>query len=302
MKLEKALYEFEVWLTTQKRSAHNTIQAYKQDLNQLINYSHKKKFFEVQQLNKRFLQSYQVFLKRELILSNRSIARKIAAIRSFFQFLSDSHKIDFDINFLSSPKQAHTIPHIVTREQISALLHKVSLGQTVIEKRNAIFLYLLYGTGLRVSELTQIRLSDIYEDQLLLKVKGKGSKERLVPITQGLIDIIAIYISEVRTKFLVVKKRAVESDFLFPTICKMHVQHISRQYVWSFLKKLGTQFDLKLAPHKLRHSMATHLLYNGADLRSLQVLLGHENLTTTQIYTHIDKHQLRKVYDKKHQR
>ena len=131
---------------------------------------------------------------------------------------------------------------------------------------------------------------------------GKGSKERLLPISDDLLQIIENYVQQTRPKFLIYRKKILSSNFLFPIIYNAQPKAISRQYIWQFLRLLGKQFDFKLAPHKLRHSMATQLLQNGVDLRSLQVLLGHEHLTTTQIYTHVDKTQLRVVYDKKHER
>lgn len=302
MKLVEAVEQFKLWLMTQKRASRNTIQAYMWDLKQLVAYCNKKEIFIIADLNKAFLQSYLVVLKKNLLLSNRSIARKIAAIRAFLLFLSDYYNISSDIDLIPSPKQAQTIPHIITHHQLEQLSDSLQREETIGGVRNRIMFYLLYGTGMRVSELVQLTLSDIYYDECLVKVHGKGAKERLIPLTPELTELVKQFIHTVRSRFLYYKKKSVLSDILFPTIYHGKAQPISRQYVWIFLKKLGQKYDLNLAPHKLRHSMATHLLYNGVDLRSLQVLLGHEHLTTTQIYTHVDKRQLRAVYDKKHGR
>jgi len=302
VKLIEAIEHFRLWLATQKRASKNTVQAYTWDLKQLALYCQKKELTTVAALNKSFLQSYLIVLKKELLFSNRSIARKIAAIKAFLQFLADYYNVTFNIDLLSYPKQAQTIPHVVTHEQLQKLLQNLQKDQTFVGCRRRVIFYLLYGTGMRVSELVQLSLSDIFYDQGLIKVKGKGAKERLIPLTPELVEILNQFINTVRCHFLNYKKKLVVSDYLFPTVYQGKAQPISRQYVWNFLKQLGRQFDINLAPHKLRHSMATHLLHNGADLRSLQVLLGHEHLTTTQIYTHVDKRQLREVYNKSHSR
>jgi len=305
LQVNNAINDFKVWLITQKCAAHNTVLSYIGDLNQLHCFI-QKTFLngssEVFILKKEFFQRYLAYLKRDLRLSNRSIARKIVAIRSLLIFLNEFKGFSFETDFLVAPKQVHKIPHVINFEGLKKLERTLEFDQTKSGKRGRVFFYLLYGAGLRVSELAKMALSDVYEDQNLIKVKGKGAKERLIPITSELMGIINEYILNVREEFLCSKtnKRCFESDYLFPILSHSHTCHVTRQTVWVFLKKLGSWCGFKVAPHKLRHSMATHLLHEGVDLRSLQTLLGHENLTTTQIYTHVDKTQLRDVYDKKH--
>jgi integrase/recombinase XerD len=305
LRIEDAVNDFKVWLITQKRAAHNTVAAYIGDLSQLTFFTQKKdikRTNDVFSLNKEFFQRYLSFLKRDLHLSNRSIARKIVAMRSLLVFLNEFKDCSFETDFLIAPKQVHKIPHVINFEGLKKMERALEFDQTKSGKRGRVFFYLLYGAGLRVSELSTLALSDIHEDQNLIKVKGKGAKERLIPVTSELMGIINEYILYIREEFLwsKTKKRHFESDYLFPVLSHLRVCHVTRQTVWGFLNKIGSYCGFKVAPHKLRHSMATHLLREGVDLRSLQTLLGHENLTTTQIYTHVDKTQLRDVYNKKH--
>ncbi|HBR70372.1 TPA: hypothetical protein DIC20_04405 [Candidatus Dependentiae bacterium] len=302
MHIEKAVAEFRLWMMTQKRASRNTVDSYMNDLKQLVLYFSNKSLHDLSYFNKFFFSTYLTFLKRDIQLSNRSIARKIAAIRCFLLFVNEYLGESFDLDFLVAPKQAHTIPQVVSQENLQKLREFLEGDVTKEGRRGRLFFYLLYGVGMRVSELAQLTLSDVFKDQFIVKLKGKGAKERLVPITFNLMHIIDDYLENTRPLFLHFKKGVLDSEFLFPVIFKSKVQHVNRQTVWAFLSRLGKMFDLKLAPHKLRHSMATHLLYNGADLRSLQVILGHEHLTTTQIYTHVDKKQLRETYNKKHLR
>lgn len=302
MEIEGTVEEFRLWMMTQKRAARNTVESYINDLKQLTLYCHNKSFNDIECFTKNFFYTYLTFLKRECCLSNRSIARKLASIRCFLLFVNDYYHGSFEVDFLAIPKQSHKIPQIMSQENLQKLREFLEGDKTYAGRRGKLFFYLLYGVGMRVSELTRLTLSDIFMEQQLIKLKGKGAKERLVPLMFNLVQMIDDYIAHTRPFFLRYKKSMLNSDYLFPIIYKRKDHHISRQTVWSFLSKLGKVFDLKLAPHKLRHSMATHLLYNGADLRSLQVILGHEHLTTTQIYTHVDKKQLRETYNKKHLR
>jgi integrase/recombinase XerD len=165
-------------------------------------------------------------------------------------------------------------------------------------------LYLLYVTGMRISELTNLTVSDIQFDTGFISVRGKGGKGRLVPIPEAIVLDIKSYLNEIHPKLLGKKSEFRSSDYLFPVLYAGKLKHITRQAFWAILKKMAILACVKksLSPHKLRHSLATHLLRKGANLRSLQLLLGHENLSTVQIYTHIDTSYLRQVYDKYHPR
>ena len=291
--------QFHIYLTAHRRLSINTVDAYLRDLKQFFLFSEKAGVNKIATISLKTIQKFLVFLKRERKLSHRSIARKIASIRSFFVFLGEQHGILIDLSQLITPKQRQTIPHIVNQKVMRTFLAGGKLNGNK-GLRDQCILYLLYATGMRVSEAVNLTLSDIHLDQKLIKVFGKGAKERLVPITLEVTILLENYITVVRPQLI--KPSSFSAEYLFPVVHKKAIKHLTRQHVWQVVKKLSKQCGVNLSPHKLRHSMATHLLQEGADLRSIQVILGHEHLTTTQIYTHVDKHQLREIYDKKHTR
>jgi integrase/recombinase XerD len=165
-------------------------------------------------------------------------------------------------------------------------------------------LILLYSTGVRITELIELEVGDCDFQQRCIKVTGKGSKERLVPVPEGVLAILEDYLQETYPKLLIKNKIKLATSYLFPTYYDGVLKPMTRQSFWMYLKKLAQTASItkNFSPHTLRHSLATHLLKNGVNLRSLQMLLGHEQLSTVQIYTHVDTSHLRKIYDKKHPR
>jgi len=290
---------FHIYLTAHRRMSPNTVDAYLRDIRHFFLFIEKVGIGALNKIGMPILQKFLAHLKRERQLSYRSIARKIASIRSFCVFLEEQHGILIDLSQFITPKQRQTIPHIVNQKVMRTFL---ASGKSNENKglRDQCILYLLYATGMRVSEVVNLTLSDVHLDEKLIKVFGKGAKERLVPITLEVTKLLENFITVVRPQLI--KTTSFSAEYLFPVVHKKAIKHLTRQHVWQVVKKLSKQCGINLSPHKLRHSMATHLLQEGADLRSIQVILGHEHLTTTQIYTHVDKHQLREIYDKKHTR
>ncbi len=297
MQLDEAIGQFIGYLTTQKRSSHNTVLAYQADIQQFRNFC-AQEGIDLPSVVGASSGRFVLFLKKQYPLSARSIARKLACLRAFFRFLTDrGYGVPPAVSVIV-PKQRTTIPKVLSHERIQRLIEHIKTASRAQDMRNRVMFYLLYATGMRVSELCQLRVSDVHLDEQLLRIHGKGSKERLVPLGAGLTNLLRSYLNEIRA----LDERVAYSDFVFGVRCKKVVRAISRQTVWRLLHRWGTVIGCRVTPHMLRHTMATHLLHNGADLRSVQVLLGHEQVTTTQIYTHVDVHQLRAVYDKVHHR
>lgn len=306
MKLVSALDNFISYLTVERRTSHNTVSAYLHDCHRFIHFCKKQRYTSTCALEKISFSQYLVFLKRDCKLSNRTIARNSAALRSFLRFLADRDVCAVPLTHLAAPKQSFSIPKIMRRDQIKELLSMNTSGQQAennkMAQRDRVIIWLLYTSGMRVSELINVRLSSIDWQERFIRVFGKGNKERLIPVPAELLEIIDEYVILSRAALADKKITGFDPDLLFFSLHGNKSVSLSRQMVWRIIKNLGIKTGVVLYPHLLRHSFATHFLANGADLRSLQTILGHQNLTTTQIYTHVDKHQLRAVYDKVHLR
>ncbi len=230
-------------------------------------------------------------------LASRSIARHLAALRNFFRYLLAEGKMDADpTTLLRSPRQSRTLPNYLSGNEIERLLESPDLSkQTGI--RDRAMLELLYATGVRVSELCQAELSDVNLELGVLRVSGKGGKQRLVPIGRPALSALRVYLETARPALL--KGRV--SRYLFVTA---RGGPLTRQAFWKLLARYGRKAGLRrrLTPHVIRHSFATHLLERGADLRSVQTLLGHADISTTQVYTHVVRSRLRQAVDRFHPR
>ena len=230
-------------------------------------------------------------------LSSRSIARHLSAIRSFFHFLVREEEVEIDpTEHLSSPKQWTTIPKFLNRQQIERLIAAPDQGKPT-GMRDRAMLELLYATGIRVTELIQLRLSNLDMKLGLVRVTGKGNKQRLVPVHATALAAISLYTEIGRPSLL----RARSSPQLFVTA---RGGAMTRQAFWASVKVNGKKAGIfhNLSPHVLRHTFATHLLEGGADLRSVQAMLGHADLSTTEIYTHVVRARLRETLDAHHPR
>lgn len=299
--MNSIITKFHVYLLTEKLVSSNTFEAYKRDVDQLAAYldSHKK---TLASLDVAAVKEYLRYLCDELKLTPRSITRKISALKVLFYYLNEYHSMPNLTDDLAFPKLEKKLPNFLSEEEVQRLLLAAERDQMENSKRNKMILYLLYVSGMRISELINLQLSHLHFDTGFIDVRGKGGKSRMVPIPQAVLELLKNYIETAHKAFTQNGKR--QTDYLFPILYGGAIKPITRQAVWGILKHLCKKSGINrsISPHQLRHSLATHMLKNGADLRSLQMLLGHENLATVQIYTHLDTSYLRAIYDKKHPR
>ena len=276
----------------EKGLADNTLEAYERDLRAFVAFEKFASGLPGLEDLRRYLDSLY-----RAGLGSRSIARRLATLRNFYRYLALDGKIGADpTERLVSPKQWQTIPKFLNRSQIDSLLASPDASRP-LGLRDRAMLELLYATGLRVSELCAVRLHDLQFEAGVLRTIGKGNKERIAPVGKPALAAVRIYMEDARPGLL--KGRA--SAYLFVTA---RGGRLTRQAFWKLLaahgKKAGIFHDL--TPHVLRHSFATHLLEGGADLRSVQTMLGHADISTTQIYTHVMRSRLRETIDRRHPR
>jgi integrase/recombinase XerD len=289
--IQKRFFEF---ISVEKGLSRNTRLSYKQDLKKLFSFFQKEKI-RWSRARERDLVKF-IHHQSRSGLSARSLARLISSVRSFYRFLVLDGAVKTDpTSNLSTPKTWTALPKFLTQQEVVRLLSQPD-EQDIRGIRNKAMLELLYATGLRVSELVALTLRDVNLEDGFLLCRGKGGKQRIVPFGHSAGLSIKKYLEEARPKFL---KR--ENDSLF---LSSRGGALSRQGFWKILKQYGRQagFQEKISPHVLRHSFATHLLERGADLRSVQLMLGHSQITTTQVYTHVSRRQLRRLYEKYHPR
>lgn len=295
--MQKLLDEFLAYLSVEKASSLNTVLAYKRDLQRYLSFlSTKKQYTNLRGVETADLEAHIAALS-ELGLSPKSIERAASAIKTFHRFLLAENYLTLDpAELLQLPRRAKKLPRVLSREEASALLDQHFLA-TAAEQRDRAMLEVLYGAGLRVSELCGLDLAQCLLDQELIRVRGKGNKERVVPLLGSALDALGDYLAHWRGQ-LCSTLRQTQAVFL-----NQRGSRISRQGVFSIVEKRGRLAGIEgLHPHILRHSFATHLLGGGADLRIVQELLGHADIATTQLYTHIDRTQLRMVYLESHPR
>lgn len=292
------------FLKNEKNYSNNTIISYENDLLQLLNYLRDYKIIKrsnVQYIDRSIMRKYIVYLKK-CDYSVRSICRKISTIRSFFKFLSREGIVDINptINLIT-PKINKKLPSFLYLEEINKLIETPS-GHTILGIRDRAILELLYGTGMRVGELVNLDIRDIdLYDEKTVRVFGKGSKERILPLGNPSIKAVQEYLTvrSIFRKNISIDKNNQNALFLNRFGGRLSARSIRRLLI-KYMKMAG--LNKKISPHVLRHSFATHLLGGGADLRSVQELLGHESLSTTQIYTHITKERLKAIYKKSYPR
>jgi len=300
MNIRQLQTKFEAYLLTEKRVAHNTFSSYKRDLEQFIVFITKKdiSFIAITGENLKSFIHYLYGLK----LNARSIARKISTLKAFFLYLNTHHDIKDITKELHIPKIDKKLPTYLSKEEVQALLACAENDASDIGIRNMIMLYLLYVSGMRVSELINLCITDINFETGFISITGKGGRQRMMPFPETVMELLKKYIYSLQDDFSITTNH--NMIYLFPVVYGKTIKPISRQSCWIILKRLCIQAGIKrpISPHQLRHSFATHMLEKGADLRSLQMLLGHENINTVQIYTHVETSHLRKIYDKKHPR
>jgi len=289
--------DFIHFLTVEKGLAKNTLISYERDLKSYLAYM--KNVEQLDTWNEVRRASIIQFLARlkDQGKSAKTLARHIASLRSFHQFLIREKIADQDPTIhIESPKQERSLPKVLSLEEVEALLEAPKLTDE-FGFRDKAMLELLYATGMRVSELINLDMSDIHATMGFVRCLGKGNKERIIPIGHTALEVIEDYLINGRVKLQSEHK----TDSLF---LNHHGNRLTRQGFWKILKNLSkdARIEKELTPHTLRHSFATHLLMNGADLRAVQEMLGHADISTTQIYTHVTNVRLKDVYKKFHPR
>ncbi len=289
---------FKSFLSLERSLSENSIEAYLHDVNKLCQFLEFKKYdLSPKDIQLSHLQEFAQWVN-ELGMSAGSQARMISGIKGFYKYLLLENLLTIDPTaLLEAPKLARKLPDTLSVNDINRLIEAIDLSR-VGGQRNKAMLETLYSCGLRVSELVNLKISNLFFQEDYIKVTGKGDKERLVPIGTAAIKQIEIYKNEVRCHVPIKKDN---EDFLF---LNNRGSKISRVHVFTTIKQLAFNIQLKkkISPHTFRHSFATHLIEGGADLRAVQEMLGHESITTTEIYTHLDREYLRQAIIQFHPR
>ncbi|MCF6265982.1 MAG: site-specific tyrosine recombinase XerD [Desulfuromusa sp.] len=285
------------FLTVEKGLSKNTLNAYGRDLASYARYlKEREKVKDPADISQLMLLNYLTFLKNSG-LSPRSRGRVLSVLRSFHRFLLRENYTKFDPSALvESPRSLSILPELLSQKDVELLLQSPS-GDSPIAARDRAMLEVLYATGMRVSELVGLRLGDLKLDIGCLNALGKGAKQRLIPLGEVALELLQGYLQNGRLKLL--KNLSSEEVFL-----NSRGKGLSRQGVWKIIRGHAVKSGIKqkVYPHMLRHSFATHLLENGADLRSVQTMLGHVDISTTQIYTHVIRERLQQIHKQYHPR
>lgn len=287
--LTKDIKKFLVYLKNEKRYPDTTINSYERDLNNYYGYIEAKKINYIE-INKDQIREYLKYLD-DLKLSKNSISRLLSTLRHFYSFLIINNKLTKNqFKLIKNPKKDKKLPNFLQSDEFQKIIDSIDLT-TPLGIRNRLIIELLYATGLRVSELTSIKLNDINKINKEIRVNGKGSKERIVFFGDYALKFLELYLTESRGELLSKQK----SDFL---LINNKGGNLTSRGIEKIIDDIVKKAALKhnISPHVLRHTFATDLLNNGADLKSVQELLGHSSLSTTQIYTHITNERLRSVY------
>ncbi len=283
------------YLRVEKGLALNSIKSYKVDLTKYKKYLNKLDINNPNKIKREDINEFTFSLRK--VLSVGTISRILSSIKSFHQFLLREKIISNDpSSLIEAPKLEKKIPSFLSPAEVVKVLKSPNLKSNQGLRARAI-LEIMYASGLRVSELVELKVSDVNLEVGFIKCKGKGSKERIIPLGNAANHFTKRYINETRPRLL----KENQSSFLF---LAQGSHKLSRQSVWKIIKSMvkKAKISKKVSPHTLRHSFATHLLEGGADLRSVQEMLGHANITTTQIYTHINKTRLKKIHNQFHPR
>jgi integrase/recombinase XerD len=287
---------FLTYLVVEKGLAENTLEAYDRDVCRYLSFLERNRIDEPGRIRPLDIASFLAWLK-EAGLGPRSRARALSSVRMFHRFLEIENYSDGNpASLIDAPKTVAKLPTVLSFREVDRLL-SAAAGAVPEDVRDRTMLDLLYATGLRVSELVLLKLREVNRSAGFLLTFGKGGKERLVPLGEAAVSSLEEYLATVRPKLD--KKGA--SEYLF--LSRLG-KPMTRQAFWNIIKKRAVQAGIgkNISPHTLRHSFATHLLENGADLRSVQIMLGHADLSTTQIYTHITRERLKKIHEEFHPR
>jgi len=297
MNWEQALQDYRHYLQIERGLSENTLMNYHRDVRKLYDFLQQQEIKEDPlELQKETVSKFVYELGKTV--NPRSQARIISGLKSFFSYLVfEDYRKDNPMDLIESPKLGRQLPDTLSLNEIDTLIKAIDLSKPEGE-RNRAMLETLYGCGLRVSELTQLRISDLFFEEDFIKVTGKGDKQRFVPISPLNKKYIGIYRNQVRVHQTIQKGY---EDILF---LNRRGKGLTRAMIFTIIKQLGEKTGLRktISPHTFRHSFATHLLENGADLRAIQQMLGHESITTTEIYMHVDRTHLARVMEEFHPR
>ena len=295
MNWNESILDYSHYLKIERGLSSHTIQNYIRDVKKLISFIDKKKITCTPiEINEDLIQQFIYEIAKEI--SPRSQARIISGLRSFFDYLIfENYRASNPTDLIETPKIGVKLPDTLSEQEINSLISAIDLSKAEGE-RNRAMLETMYSCGLRVSELIDLKISDLFFEEGFIKIVGKGNKERFVPIHFSAQKYIILYMNEIRTQ-LTIKKGFEDTLFL-----NRRGKSLSRQMIFMILKALAIKINLnkKISPHTFRHSFATHLLKNGADLRAIQQMLGHESITTTEVYVHLDTSYLKKIVEKYH--
>ena len=287
--MKNLIDEFESYLKFEKKYSYNTVSSYMRDLDKFKNYF---KDASIKKINKNDIKKYVIYLDENV--GTKSVSRSVSTLKSFYKFLKMSNYVDKNVmETINNPKIKKSLPKVLSEEEVSTLLD-IDLNDD-FDYRNKAMLELMYSSGLRVSELINLKVNDIDLKNDCVRVFGKGSKERIIPLSEYALDALYDYINNHRKELF----KHGENDYLF---LNNHGNNMTRQGFFKIVKKIAKDKSIKtdFSPHSLRHSFATHLLKHGADLRSIQELLGHSDISSTQIYTHVTNERLQNSYKEYH--
>lgn len=297
------IQEYTYYLRLERGLSENSIESYTFDIRRLSKYLEDNKFtISPIEVSTEEIQHFIYHISKSL--NQRTQSRIISGLKSFYNFLLLENYIEQSpLDLIETPKIGRKLPDVLTLEDIDNLIEAVWLDNqtelhTLLAHRNKAMLEMLYSCGLRVSELVNIQLSDLFFEEGFVKITGKGNKQRFVPIGENAQRTINIYIKEVRKLFPIQKEA---QDILF---VNRRGRKLTRAMIFTIIRELSDKINLQktISPHTFRHSFATHLLENGADLRSIQMMLGHESITTTEVYLHLDRTHLSEILYRFHPR
>ena len=294
--MKELIGEFINYIAVERGLAKNTLSAYTRDLKKYLEFLAGKKATNPNSIAREHVTAFMMSLKKDG-LSTTSICRNLAAIKMFHRFLvRESFSKEDPTTLIDTPKLFKRVPEVLSQKEIDLILQVAQKAGTK-NKRDYAIVELFYASGMRVSELVDLKLTSINFDIGFVRALGKGSKERLIPIGKKAREALAYYCEKVRPKLL----KTASTDILF---LSQQSKKLSRQSVWKIIKAYASLAGIKknIKPHTLRHTFATHLLEHGADLRSVQEMLGHADISTTQIYTHVDRERLKSVHKEFHPR
>ena len=295
MKFSQSVQDFERYLLLDMNRSANTIQSYGRDLAKFQTYLIEQGIEDVEAIDEVTVRAFLAKLSQDAYAAS-STSRMLSSLKQFFLFLRKEGILETNpMSLVHRPKQGRHLPKVLTASEIEALLQAPDTSSPHGLRDRAIF-ELMYATGLRVTELVQLKLEDLHLELGFIQTLGKGDKERLVPLIDEAIEWLEVYLEQVRPSFLRLAGSASPQEVFLTERGKA----FTRQGIWKNLNKYVALAGIKqtVSPHMLRHSFATHLLENGADLRMVQELLGHADISTTQIYTHISMQRLQEVYRK----